>query len=271
MELVAQGVANLTAPLFGGIPATGAIARTATNVKNGGRTPVAGMIHALTLLIITLGAGRWAALIPMPVLAAILVIVAYHMSEWREFLSELRAPKSDVAVLLTTFTLTVVVDLTVAIEVGMVMAAFLFVRRMAETTDVTAVTREIEDNPDFVELDPVSGRVIPEGVEVYEITGPFFFGAAEKFKDTIARLAKPKVLIIRMREVPALDSTAMHALRGIVKRTRADGTVVMLTEVAEQPLRAIVGSPLLEEIGRENIKATLGLALERAESSLNGK
>jgi SulP family sulfate permease len=266
MELVAQGVANIVAPMFGGIPATGAIARTATNVKNGGRTPVAGMIHALTLLVITLGAGRWAALIPMPVLAAILVVVAYHMSEWREFLSELRAPKSDVVVLLATFTLTVVVDLTVAIEVGMVLAAFLFVRRMAESTDVSAVTRELEDDPDFVEPDPVNGRVIPKGVEVYEITGPFFFGAAEKFKDTIFRLERPEVLIIRMREVPALDSTAMHALRDIVRRTRADGTTVMLTELPDQPLRAVIASPLLEEIGRENIKATLGLALERAQT-----
>jgi SulP family sulfate permease len=157
------------------------------------------------------------------------------------------------------------VDLTVAIEVGMVMAAFLFVRRMAEATDISAVTREIEDDPEFVELDPVSGRVIPDGVEVYEINGPFFFGAAEKFKDTIARLAKPKVLIIRMREVPALDSTALHALRDIVRRTKGDGTVVMLTELGDQPLRALVGSPLFEEIGRDNLKATLGLALEKAE------
>jgi SulP family sulfate permease len=263
MELVAQGLANIAAPLFGGIPATGAIARTATNVKNGGRTPVAGMIHALTLLVITLGAGRWAALIPMPVLAAILVVVAYHMSEWREFLSELRAPKSDVAVLVTTFSLTILVDLTVAIEVGMVMAAFLFVRRMAEATDIASVTKELEDD-EFVDLDPLGGRAIPDGVEVYEINGPFFFGAAEKFKDTIARLAKLKVLIIRMREVPALDSTAMHVLRDIVRRTRHDGTVVMLSELQDQPKRAIAASPLAAELGEENVVSSLSEALERA-------
>src|SRR5438067_930842 len=181
MELVAQGVANIVAPLFGGIPATGAIARTATNVKNGGRTPVAGMTHALTLLLITLFFGRWAGLIPLATLAAILVVVAFHMSEWRTFVSEFRAPKSDVAVLLATFLLTVLVDLTAAIEVGMVLAAFLFMRRMAEVTNISVLTHEFTDPVDDFEHDPnaVRRRVIPEGVQVYEITGPFFFGAAE--------------------------------------------------------------------------------------------
>ncbi|HEX4935328.1 MAG TPA: SulP family inorganic anion transporter, partial [Gemmatimonadaceae bacterium] len=227
MELVAQGVANIASPIMGGIPATGAIARTATNVKNGGRTPVAGVVHALTLLLITLMAGRWAALIPMATLAAILVVVAYHMSEWRAFKAELRSPRSDVVVLLVTFALTVFVDLTVAIEVGMVMAAFLFIRRMAEVTNVNAVTREIEDDPSeqvYSGDGAVSRRRVPPGVEVYEINGPFFFGAAERFKDTLARVAhKPKVLIIRMRNVIALDSTGMHALKDVVHRTRGDG------------------------------------------------
>src|SRR2546422_398156 len=193
MELVAQGVANIASPLFGGIPATGAIARTATNVKNGGRTPVAGITHAFALLLITLFFGRWAGLIPMATLAAILVVVAYRMSEWRTFRSELRAPKSDVAVLLATFLLTVLVDLTVAIEVGMVLAAFLFMRRMAEVTNISALTHEFRDPVDDFESDPnaVRRRVVPPGVEVYEITGPFFFGAAEKNGPVISYTSTP--------------------------------------------------------------------------------
>jgi sulfate permease, SulP family len=267
MELVAQGVANIASASFGGIPATGAIARTATNIKNGGRTPVAGMIHAITLLLITLAFGRWASLIPMAVLAAILVVVAYHMSEWRAFRSELRSPRSDVVVLLATFLLTVLVDLTVAIEVGMVLAAFLFIRRMAEVTNISAVTRELEDEDDFERADPnaVSSRRIPKGVEVYEINGPFFFGAAERFKDTLARVArKPRVLIMRMRHVLALDSTGMHALKDIVHRSRQDGTLVLLSDVHMQPLVALTGSPTLAEIGDENVFGHLDDALNRA-------
>ena len=272
MELVAQGVANIASPIMGGIPATGAIARTATNVKNGARTPVAGVVHALTLLVITLAAGRWAALIPMATLAAILVVVAYHMSEWRSFRAELRSPKSDVAVLLVTFALTVFVDLTVAIEVGMVLAAFLFIRRMAETTNINAVTRELEDDPSeqaYTGDSAVSRRRVPPGVEVYEINGPFFFGAAERFKDTLARVAgKPKVLIIRMRNVMALDSTGIHALKDVVHRTRGDGTIVLLSDVHMQPLAALNDSPLLDEIGRENLFGDIDLALEAARARL---
>ena len=267
MELVAQGVANIVAPLFGGIPATGAIARTATNVKNGGRTPVAGITHALTLLLITLFFGRWAALIPMATLAAILVVVAYHMSEWRGFVAELSSPKSDVAVLLTTFGLTVLVDLTVAIEVGMVLAAFLFMRRMAEVTNVSAVTRELEDEGDDEDDRSQRGEPprVPDGVEVYEINGPFFFGAAETFKETLRTVAaKPKVLIIRMRKVLALDSTGMHALKSVVHQTRRDGTVVLLSDVHMQPLVALTGSAALEEIGEENLFGNLDDALNRA-------
>jgi SulP family sulfate permease len=266
MELVAQGIANIASPIMGGIPATGAIARTATNVKNGGRTPVAGIVHSLTLLVITLAAGRWAGLIPMAALAAILVVVAYHMSEWRGFVAELSSPKSDVVVLVTTFTLTVIVDLTVAIEVGMVLAAFLFIRRMAEVTNISAVTRELEDELNG-EDDPnaVSRRRIPKGVEVYEINGPFFFGAAELFKDTLARIAgKPKVLIIRMRSVMALDSTGMHALKDVVHRSRKDGTIVLLSDVHMQPLVALTGSSTLAEIGPENVFGNLDDALNQA-------
>src|SRR6185503_13697681 len=198
MELVAQGVANIASPLFGGIPATGAIARTATNIKNGGRTPVAGAVHALTVLVVTLFFGRWAALIPKATLAGILLVVAYQMSEWRVFKAELTSPRSDVAVLLVTFGLTVLVDLTVAIEVGMVLAAFLFLRRMAAVTNVSAVTSELRDDGSMDSLATATGTV-PKGIEIYEIAGPFFFGAVETFKDTLALVAgKPKVLILRM-------------------------------------------------------------------------
>jgi sulfate permease, SulP family len=266
MELVAQGTANIVTPLFGGMPATGAIARTATNVKNGGRTPVAGIVHALVLLLITVAFGRWASLIPMATLSAIMVVVAYHMSEWRAFRAELRSPRSDVAVLLTTFGLTVLVDLTVAIEVGMVLAAFLFIRRMSEVTNVSEVTREFRDVPGE-EVDPnaVAERRVPDGVEIYEINGPFFFGAVETFKDTLARVAgNPKVLIIRMRGVLALDSTGMNALRDVARRSRTDGTVVILSDVHMQPLVALTGSPALADIGAQNLFGNLDDALNRA-------
>src|SRR6476660_9606344 len=238
MELVAQGIANIASPLFGGIPATGAIARTATNVKNGGRTPVAGIVHAVTLLLIALVFGKWAALVPLASLAAILVVVSYHMSEWRTFRSELTAPKSDVVVLLATFLLTVLVDLTVAIEVGMVLAVFLFMRRMAEVTNVSIVTRELADADGDDEGDPnaVRDRSVPSGVEVFEINGPFFFGAAEQFKDTINQVGKkPKVLIIRMRDVPAIDATGLHALQELARRCRREGTLLLLSDVHAQP------------------------------------
>ena len=271
MELVAQGLANIASPLFGGIPATGAIARTATNVKNGGRTPVAGITHSVTLLLITLFFGRWAGLIPMATLAGILVVVAYSMSEWRTFVNEFRAPKSDVAVLLTTFLLTVFWDLTVAIEVGMVLAAFLFMRRMAEVTNISALTHEFQDPVNDFETDPnaVRRRVVPAGVEVYEITGPFFFGAAETFKDRLGRIAvRPKVLILRMRHVPAIDSTGLHALRDLVHRSRHDGSLVILSDVHAQPVVALERSGTYDELGEENIHGTIDDALNRAREHL---
>ena len=262
MELVAQGVANIASPLFGGMPATGAIARTATNIKNGGRTPVAGMTHAVTVLLITLFFGRWAALIPMATLAGILLVVSYQMSEWRVFRAELSSPRSDVLVLVATFGLTVFVDLTVAIEVGMVLAAFLFMRRMASLTNVSVVSNEmLEDDS----ADETSTPALPPGVEVYEINGPFFFGAAETFKDTLARVArKPEVLILRMRRVPAIDATGLHALTDVVHRSRRDGTLVLLAEVQLQPLQALRRSVLIDEIGEEHICPTIDGALERA-------
>jgi SulP family sulfate permease len=267
MELIAQGVANIASPLFGGIPATGAIARTATNIKNGGRTPVAGMMHAITVLLITLFFGRWAALIPMATLAGILLVVAYQMSEWRVFRAELTSPRSDVIVLLATFLLTVLVDLTVAIEVGMVLAAFLFMRRMATLANVSHVTGELLDDEGTDEVSTMPA--IPRGAEVYEINGPFFFGAAETFKDTLALVAgKPKVLILRMRRVPAIDATGLHALTDVVRRSRRDGTLVLLAEVQPQPLQALRRSVLLDEIGEEHICPTLDGALESAREEL---
>jgi SulP family sulfate permease len=264
MELVAQGVANIASPLFGGIPATGAIARTATNVKNGARSPVAGMTHAVTLLLITLFFGRFAALVPLATLAAILVVVAYHMSEWRTFRSELRAPKSDVAVLLTTFGLTVLVDLTVAISVGMVLAAFLFIRRMASVSMVNIFSAGTEDD---LSLDPAEAwrLAIPRGVVVFEMNGPFFFGAVETFRETLDHLDEhPRVLIIRMRAVSALDSTGIHALRDVARRTRRAGTEVLLADVQQQPRAALTNARALDEIGAANVFPDMDDALARA-------
>ena len=271
MELVAQGIANVISPLFGGMPATGAIARTATNIKSGGRTPVAGIAHALVLLLVTLFFGHWAALIPLAVLAAIVLVVAWRLSEWKVFVNELQAPWSDATVMLTTFVLTIVVDLSVAIGVGMVLASFLFMRRMAEVTNVTMVSREFDDGPEGTrdESGAIYRRRVPEGVEVYEINGPFFFGAAEKFKATLDRVSgRPKILIVRMRNVPAIDSTAMHALKDLIRRTRHQGTQVLLSDVHSQPLVALQRADLLEEIGEQNLFGDVDEALEAARARL---
>ena len=269
MELVANGVANLAVPLFGGIPATGALARTATNVKSGGRTPVAGIVHAVTLLAITLFFGRWAALIPLATLGGILVLVAYRMSEWRVFRSELRGQGSDALVLVITFALTVAVDLSVAIGVGMVLASFLFMRRMAEVTNVRFVTSGFADGPEPDDPNAIARRDVPPGVEVYEIDGPFFFGAAEKFKDTLAEVSrKPRVLIIRMRDVPVIDSTALHALEDLVRRTQQDGTLVLLSDIHAQPLIALGRSDAMELIGEERLFGNIDDALNAARAHL---
>jgi sulfate permease, SulP family len=273
MELVAQGVANIITPFFGGIPATGAIARTATNVKAGGRTPIAGMTHSVVLLLITLFFGKLAGLIPLSVLAGILMLVAYRMSEWRVFVAEMRGPRSDAAVLLTTFFLTLLIDLTMGIGVGMVLASFLFMRRMSEVTDIRHITDDLgEDSDELEEADQISTRSVPPGIEVYEIDGPFFFGAAEKFKDVLAEVfRKPKVLIIRMRHVPAIDSTGLNVLRDLVRRTRHDRTLVLISELQNQPLVAMRRSGLLDEIGQDNVVGTIDLALAFAQQHLIGR
>lgn len=271
MELVAQGGANLIAPLFGGIPATGALARTATNVKNGGRTPIAGIVHVMVLLLITVAFGKWASLIPMPALAAVLVVVSYHMFEWRRFVSELKSHNSDVVVLLSTFFLTVLVDLTVAMEVGMILAAFLFIRRIAAATDIQEVTNEFKEDIDDYDTDPysVERRQIPKGVEVYEINGPFFFGAAESFKEALGTIAdKPKIMILRMRNVPVIDLTGVNTLKEIVQRFQKDGTTVLISGIQPGPRLALEESPAIVDIGEENIFDHFDDALTRARSIL---
>jgi SulP family sulfate permease len=266
MELVAQGIANIASPLFGGMPATGAIARTATNVRSGGRTPVAGMVHAATLLLILVAFGRWAESIPMPTLAAILVVVAYHMSEWRSFRSELRGPRSDVAVLLTTFLLTVLVDLTVAVQVGIVLAAFLFMRRMSEVTNVSTVQESFgdEDGPEGPLYAQRLGG-IPKGVQIYAIDGPFFFGAADKFREAIAQVAeRPRILVLIMRRVSVIDSTGLHALRNVIGQFRVSGTRVILVGPHAQPLAAMARAGILADLGEDNLAATIDEALALA-------
>lgn len=260
MELIAQGTANIVTPFFGGIPATGAIARTATNVRNGGRTPVAGIVHAVTLLAITLIAGRWASLIPMATLAAILVVVAYHMSEWRSFVAEVRTKGGDAAVLLTTFALTVFVDLTVAIAAGMILSAFLFIRRMADAVTVRAVSGALDDDGDADDVDATAeiARGAPPGVQIFEISGAFFFGAVERFNETLSTLSpRPKVLILRMRDVTVIDSSAMKALRDVVLSSKRDGTVVLLSELQPKPRAVLADSPLMEVLGEERVFETL--------------
>jgi len=273
MELVAQGVANIASPIFGGIPATGAIARTATNVRNGGRTPIAGMVHAVFVLLVALFLGRYASLIPMATLGGILAVVSYHMSEWRTFRRELRSPPGDVILLLTTFTLTVLVDLTVAVQVGIVLAAFIFMKRMSEVTGVTAFSDEFQDDEDpEAELARARGRalVVPKGVQVYDINGPFFFGAAASFKDAMATTGRsPRVLIIRMRRVPTIDGTGINALRDLARRSRKEGTMVILSGLVEEVRAALQRAGLLEELGPGADYPTYAEALEAARARVS--
>ncbi len=272
MELIAQGIGNIVSPIFQGIPATGAIARTATNIKSGGRTPVSAIIHSVTLLLIMLFFGKWAALIPMPTLAAILIFVSYNMSEYHAFLKLLKSPKSDVAVLVVTFLLTVLIDLTVAIQVGVVLAAFLFMQRMSQVSQVSSLTDSLseEEEEDANNSRAISKRNVPPGVEVFEVYGSLFFGAIERFKDAMRRVEKkPKVLIIRMRMVPAIDAAGLQVLEDVLERTRREGGTLLLTGAATQPKEAMEKSGLIEKLGRENLMDDIDAALARAQQLLN--
>ncbi len=266
MELIAQGTANIFSSLFGGMPATGAIARTATNVKNGGRTPIAGITHALVLLLIMLFAGKWAALIPMSTLAGILVIVAYNMSEWESFVAVFKGPRSDVAVLLTTFFLTVIVDLTAAIEIGMVLAAFLFMRKMIQFSGVRMLTKEVDGKGSNADREWIGNYTIPANVEVFEITGPLFFGAAYKFKEAMKFIEKPpKVLIIRMRQVPIIDATGVRTIEEVYKEAKHRHTKLILSEVhSSQVQDELKKARLLFAIGKANVTDTFAEALKRS-------
>ncbi len=266
-ELIGQGIANIASPIFGGIPATGAIARTMTNINNGGRTPVAGIVHAVVLLLIFLFLMPLAQYIPMACLAGVLVVVAYGMSGWRSFLTMARNnPKSDVTVLLLTFFLTIIFDLTVAIEFGLVCACLLFMRRMAETTDVHAVLNEIDLNEDAdMERGNLQHLTIPEGVEVYEINGPYFFGAGNRFEDIMARYGnRPRVRIIRMRKVPFIDSTGMHNLENMCQMSQKEGITVVLSGVNAKVESVLKRNHFNELLGEENICNHIDLALARA-------
>ena len=264
MELVAEGVANIASGLFGGMPATGAIARTVANIKNGGRTPIAGIVHAVTLLFILLFLMPLVKMIPLATLAAVLIIVSYNMSEWRIFKKLLSAPKSDVVVLLSTFFLTVLFDLTLAISVGMVLTAFLFMKRMTDVTDIQGF--DLNDDEDEIELlDEELKEVISDEILIYEINGPFFFGAADKFLDSIQSLQGPsKVLIIRLRNVPVIDATAVHALNLLHDNCQRSNTALILSEVNDNPYKVIKRVGLVREVGRSNICRQFEQAIERA-------
>jgi SulP family sulfate permease len=269
MELVAQGVANIASPLFGGIPATGAIARTATNIKTGGRTPVAGMVHAATLLLMMLLLAPLTYYIPLCSLAAILVIVSYGMAETHKFQALLRGPRSDAAVLVVTFLLTVIFDLTVAVEVGLVLAFFLFIKRMADVTNVQALTREMVDNGETQDPNAIAVRTVPQGVEVYEVNGPFFFGVVDKVKDILGTLTgKPAVFILRMRHVPMMDATGLHALLELRRSCARQGITLILAEIHTQPFIVLDRSGHRDEFGADNVTAHIDDALNRARKVL---
>jgi sulfate permease, SulP family len=267
-ELIAQGVANIVCPFFGGLPATGAIARTSANVNNGGRTPIAGIVHSLTLLLVVLVFARQAVYIPVAAMSAVLVMVAFRMGEWHEFRRLHLMPRSDAVVLLATFVLTVIFDLVVAVEVGMVLAAILFIHRVSETTEVSLVTDEdVLESPEQI----AQGKKIPNGVLVYRIFGPFLFGAAEKMEDAIQRIGKlPTVLILRLHLVSAMDATALNALESIVERMQHARGTVILSGVHRQPLDMLRKAGFIEVIGRKNFCATFDDALIRASQVLAG-
>ena len=271
-ELIAQGVANLASPIFGGIPATGAIARTMTNINNGGRTPIAGIVHAVVLLLIFLFLMPLAKYIPMACLAGVLAVVSYGMSGWRSFLALMKNPKSDVTVLLITFFLTIIFDLTIAIEVGLIIACLLFMRRMSETTDVHVISNEInpDDEGSDMHLGNIEHLTIPKGVEVYEINGPYFFGAGNRFEEIMATLGdRPKVRIIRMRKVPFVDSTGIHNLTNLCEMSQKEGIQIVLSGVTEKVHSQLNKAGFYDIVGQDNICSHIDIALDRAKEIIN--
>lgn len=271
-ELVAQGIANVVSPIFGGIPATGAIARTMTNINNGGKTPVAGIVHAVVLLLILIFLMPLAKFIPMACLAGVLVVVSYNMSGWRVFKGLLKNPKSDVTVLLITFFLTVIFDLTVAIEVGLVIACVSFMKRVMETTQISVITDEIDPNKESDLEVHEEHLVIPEGVEVYEINGPYFFGIATKFEDIMARFGdRPQIRIIRMRKVPFIDSTGIHNLTTLCEMSQKENIHIILSGVNPQVHATLEKSGFYTLLGKENICSNINEALETARKELSVK
>lgn len=268
-ELVAQGIANIISPIFGGIPATGAIARTMTNINNGGRSPIAGIVHAIVLLLILIFLMPLAKFIPMACLAGVLVVVSYNMSGWRVFKGLLKNPKSDVTVLLITFFLTVIFDLTVAIEVGLVIACVSFMKRVMETTQISVITDEIDPNKESDVETHEEHLVIPEGVEVYEINGPYFFGIATKFEEIMARLGdRPQIRIIRMRKVPFIDSTGIHNLTTLCEMSQKENIHIILSGVNPQVHDVLERSGFYTLLGKENICSNINEALDVARKEL---
>ena len=267
-ELIAQGVANVVTPIFGGIPATGAIARTMTNINNGGKSPIAGIIHAVVLLLILLLLMPLAQYIPMACLAGVLVIVSYNMSGWRTFKGLMKSPKSDVSVLLITFFLTVIFDLTIAIEWGLVLACVLFMRRVMETTEISVIKDEIDPNKESDLQVHEENLIVPKGVEVYEINGPYFFGVATKFEEIMANMGdRPKVRIVRMRKVPFIDSTGVHNLTNLCEMSRKENIQIVLSGVNEKVQKVLEKTGFLYTlIGEENICPNINVALERAKN-----
>ncbi len=269
MELVAQGAANFICPMFGGIPATGAIARTAANIKNGGKTPISGIVHALSVLLIMVIFGKYAALIPMSTLAGILIIVSYNMSEYKHFFKLFSSPKSDILVLLTTFLLTIFADLTIAIQFGVVMSAFLFMKRMADVTDSNFLGRDYYHEDEELILSGIRSEEIPKEMEIFEVNGPFFFGTATLFKDVLHQVkVNPKVLILRMRKVPAIDATGLSALEWIIDAARKEGSLLIISGMNDQPHSAVQKAGLIVKIKEENIVKNINEAIRKGNEYL---
>ena len=267
-ELFGQGVANILSPIFGGIPATGAIARTATNIRNGAVSPISGLVHAVVLLLIMLVLGKYAEMIPMAALAAVLFQVAFNMCGYRSVIKMFKAPKSDVTVMLVAFFLTVIIDLTVAIEVGVLLAAVLFIKRMSDVAEVEAVSSALKDDDDEAARNTL-GRQVPKGVLVYELAGSLFFGAVDKFKETMNRISeKPKILILRMRSVSSIDAAGINMIEDLLKRCKSEGTQLLLSGVHAQPVVALTRAGVLAQLGEENALGNIDAALNRARELL---